>query len=163
MRPFFQCFNAFLIILEGQNLYVYQLPLFHMYLCCIMISDFKNYISSIVRHFCEKIYKKVSCSARGVNADEQYCNFLKMEINILESKTLFCSARAPCGSPNNNTYNSSSFLEKTIGRNSVKLSTNYYILQLQANTDISSDYDYLALMEPLGVQTSVLCVYFSSI
>ena len=163
MRSFFQCFNAFLIILEGQNLYVYQFPLFHMYLCCIIISDFKNYISSTVRHFCQKIYKKVSCSAKGVNADEQYCNFLKMEINILESKSLFCSARAPCCSPNNNTYNSSSFLEKTIGRNFVKLNTNYYIFLLQMNPDISSNYDYLTLMGPLDVQTSALCVYFSSI
>lgn len=106
------------------------IPLFHVYLCCIIISNFKNDTSSIVRHFCEKMCKKVSCSARGINADEQYCNFLKMEINILKSKPLLCSARAPCSLPNNNTYNSSSFLEKTIGRNSVKLSTNYYILLL---------------------------------
>ena len=68
---------AFLIILLGRNLLWYLLPLFYVYIFSILISDFENYISNIIRQFCEKIYKKVSCSASRVNADEQYCNFLK--------------------------------------------------------------------------------------
>lgn len=47
---------AFLIILLGRNLLWYLLPLFYVYVFSILISDFENYISNIIRHSCEKIY-----------------------------------------------------------------------------------------------------------